>query len=122
MSACASYPAANWSSMVSTRQPSGYRNEWKRSRRKSPRMQHAMCPYSKATRGNIDVEVKNDPHPAHRTDRLRGSRRTSELHESGGASRDRPADHEPDYPVVRDRESTRLDSRHAHISYAVFCV
>src|SRR3712207_8154238 len=38
------------------------------------------------------------------------------------ARRERPARHDPDLGVVVDRKSTRLNSSHANISYAVFCL
>src|SRR3712207_6939040 len=41
-----------------------------------------------------------------------------------GAGRDQPGGHEPDErrPQRADRKSTRLNSSHANISYAVFCL
>src|SRR5205807_9415410 len=67
--------------------------------------------------------------------RRRGLREPPDL-EGPGARQDRRADHEPvsrltpgrparpppAWPALRDRKSTRLNSSHLVISYAVFCL
>src|SRR3712207_6946711 len=62
--------------------------------------------------------------------RVRGSGDQGERHRPGGDAEGRP--HEPgrlpvvvqpaNEEVLRDRKSTRLNSSHANISYAVFCL
>src|SRR3712207_8786294 len=60
-----------------------------------------------------------DPHRRRRHRLLRGRRA------AGGAGPGRsgdPAGHPRAAPLLRDRKSTRLNSSHANISYAVFCL
>src|SRR3989454_6793535 len=60
------------------------------------------------------------PFPAHRLDEQR--RVGEEASDRVGEPRVRPAVARVDRPLERDRKSTRLNSSHLVISYAVFCL
>src|SRR5258707_6009756 len=49
-------------------------------------------------------------------------RRAAARRDLAGAARQAAAIHGPGLPRGRDRKSTRLNSSHANISYAVFCL
>src|SRR3712207_7959448 len=61
--------------------------------------------------------------PARRPRRRAHERARRRQRRSGRHLRDRPVDHpRGDVLGVQDRKSTRLNSSHANISYAVFCL
>src|SRR3712207_8275208 len=86
--------------------------------RRPPRS--TLFPYTTLFRSAIPVRVVPDeprrgPAPTAVVSRLDGVRRT------GGSGR-RSAGCRVQRPRLRDRKSTRLNSSHANISYAVFCL
>src|SRR3712207_7344047 len=83
--------------------------------RRPPRS--TLFPYTTLFRSEADVRQPVD------VERDRGTRaevavdRADGAHEPAAARGDRVLQ-----PLVRDRKSTRLNSSHANISYAVFCL
>src|SRR5438445_10078147 len=73
----------------------------------------AARPYSpSATRCRVGIIVR----------RRRRTRRGGSGGRSGGHLPDQARGRPRKHPGVRDRKSTRLNSSHANISYAVFCL
>src|SRR3712207_8248694 len=69
------------------------------------------------------VEVARDHHEAHRDEQEAGDlRRVPRVRDRAARARPLVADHERQPHPREDRKSTRLNSSHANISYAVFCL
>src|SRR3712207_7809037 len=79
--------------------------------RRPPRS--TLFPYTTLFRSRRPHRRAGPPHPAADGHVARGDVRGGAAGEGGGV----PAD-----GVVQDRKSTRLNSSHANISYAVFCL
>src|SRR5688572_31818155 len=88
--------------------------------RRPPRS--TLFPYTTLFRswsGRVGFEAPQGSSRAHRT-QSRGRRRAG-LAKRARAADDAPSD-EREHTVRRDRKSTRLNSSHSQISYAVFCL
>src|SRR3989475_8621885 len=85
--------------------------------RRPPRS--TLFPYTTLFRSQVDVQVLAlaGPEPVDE----RGVHR-AEREERGGEVRHRAADLGGRAPRLTDRKSTRLNSSHSQISYAVFCL
>src|SRR3712207_7454602 len=86
--------------------------------RRPPRS--TLFPYTTLFRSPVlppggDRHRRLRPRRGERPRRQRGGLRRRPGHPSEGLRRD-------DHAVARDRKSTRLNSSHANISYAVFCL
>src|SRR2546430_9440997 len=91
--------------------------------RRPPRS--TLFPYTTLFRSLVERERGEARHPVHRGDRRRATERAAAR---VGAERHRHAPREARHRIPRrvergqDRKSTRLNSSHSQISYAVFCL
>src|SRR3712207_6893231 len=91
-------------------------------RRRPPRS--TLFPYTTLFRSDATQRLASpgdDPGRVEHAERPLDDRADPEC-ERDGAQPDGPAEQEPDHEHGEDRKSTRLNSSHANISYAVFCL
>src|SRR3712207_7762079 len=91
--------------------------------RRPPRS--TLFPYTTLFRSDVAVDERHDHEREHPdVDLGRAERRALRGDDQVARERDaeRPGEHVPVGLDDRDRKSTRLNSSHANISYAVFCL
>src|SRR3712207_6856764 len=88
--------------------------------RRPPRS--TLFPYTTLFRSRRDEEVIDDEGGERRGDEARAEARVEGREHDGREEERRRVRGHPRPQRVRDRKSTRLNSSHANISYAVFCL